>query len=146
MVAFYIRRTTKILVSIVLTLFFQEVTSQVVDCDQLFNEDEWEITGTPEVMAIPYGGLELFYEKLKNEVNDTDERGKIFVRFAVDTLGGIHCAKVVKSDNELLNMKALEIIERTKFTPAMNRGKKIISPMVLPITFGEPPKKKKEKK
>jgi len=133
-------------VSTILILFFQEVNSQVVDCDQLFNEDEFEIIGTPEVMAIPYGSLELFYEKIKDEVNDTCDRGKVFVRFAVDTLGNVHCAKVVKSDNELLNTKALEIIESTKFTPAMNRGKKIISSMVLPITFGEPPKEKKWKK
>lgn len=88
--------------------------------------------------------LEKEYFNSFSNTND-GETGKVFVRFVVDTLGNVHCAKVIKSDNKQLNVKALEIIESTKFTPAMNRGKKIIAPMVLSITFGEPSKKKATK-
>lgn len=145
MVAFYIQNTKKVLIILLLVIFFQEGNCQIIDCDQLFNEDKQEIIGVPEKIARPCGSFEVFYEKIKGEINDTKETGKVFIRFVVDTLGNVHCSKVVKSDNEHLNAKALEIIEKTKFTPAMNRGKKIIAPMVLPITFGEPTEEKKKK-
>lgn len=141
MVALYIQDTKKILASIILVLFFQEVNSQIIDCDQVFNNDEWEIIGTPEILAIPYGNFEVFNEKLKKETRKVKEEGKVFVRFVVDTLGNVYCAKAIKSDNELLNIRAIEIVEGVKFSPAMNRGQKVIAPMVLPITFGEQPKK-----
>ena len=80
------------------------------------------------------------------EVNDTMERGKVFVRFIVDTLGNVHCAKVAYSDNERLNAKAIEIIKTTSFTPAEQIGKKVNALMVLPITFGDVPQKKKRRK
>lgn len=75
--------------------------------------------------------------------DENSEKGKVFVRFVVDTLGNVHCAKVIKSDNDRLNAKALKIIENARFTPAMNRGKKIITLMVLPVTFGDSQKSKR---
>ncbi|MEM6737043.1 MAG: energy transducer TonB [Bacteroidota bacterium] len=55
----------------------------------------------------------------------------MFVRYVVDTLGNVHCARVIKSDNEQLNVKVIEIIKGAKFTPAINRSKKVIALMVL---------------
>ncbi|MBC6427322.1 MAG: TonB family protein [Ekhidna sp.] len=94
----------------------------------------------------PYRDFKIFYQRLVEQTAGMNDQGKVFVRFVVDTLGNAQCAKVVKSDNERLNAKALEIIEQTRFSPATQRGKRLVAPMMLPITFGEPPKKKKGEK
>src|SRR5699024_2788251 len=115
-------------------------------CEQIFNNEEWEIISSPESPAFPYGSFETFYEKVEEEAQGIKEKGKVFVRFVVDTLGNVHCAQVLKSDNELLNSKAVGLIERTKVFPAVQRGKKVVSTMILPITFGaEPPSKNRKK-
>ena len=123
--------------------------SQDIDCKAIYLADSvhyMEYISSPlESFAIPYGSFKIFYQKLIEQTQAVKEEGKVFVRFVVDTLGTVHCAKVFKSDNENLNSRALEIINKTKFTPATQRDKKVNAPMVLPIMFGKPPKKPRRK-
>lgn len=119
---------------------------QPIDCNQMYSDEILEIPEIPEYSIQPRDGLESFYKSLKEKTDTSAIKGKVYVQFVVDTTGQVQCAKVVKTDNEQLNYQAIALIEETEFTPAEHRGKKVVSAMVLPITFGpEPPKEKKRK-
>ena len=128
---------------LILKFCISSQAQQKLNCDSIFHEKE-NIFIFYEEIVTPEGGFYQFYDHLGKKFSSFRDQGKIYVEFIVDTLGSVHCSRVVKSDNEGLNTEALEIIEQTKFSPAKQRGKKIIVPMVLPIYFGEPPKQKKK--
>jgi len=121
-----------------LLIVFGTITckSQSIDCGTIFKDSIDEVIGTPEVAPLPIGGLQMFYEGIRSETLNSRASGKVFVQFVVDTLGDVKCARILKSDNELLNDLAISLIKQTKFLPAMNRRRRIPAQMVLPITFG----------
>ncbi|MCC5929445.1 MAG: TonB family protein [Cyclobacteriaceae bacterium] len=126
------------------------VYTQAIDCEDYFknfdSDESTELVHVFESQPTPVGGLESFYKSVKEHSDISVVKGKVFVQFVIDTTGQVHCAKVLKTDYEVLNDQAIALIEETKFIPAEQRGKKVVSTMVLPITFGlEPPKEKKQK-
>lgn len=108
-----------------------------LNCDSIYSQDfSQDMFIFYEKIAFPADGLEGFYKSLREKTKSSKERGKVFVGFVVDTTGKAICIKVVKTDNKLLNEQAEALIEETEFVPAEQRGKKILSSMVLPVTFG----------
>lgn len=129
----------KILLLIILFVIkFSQSKCQVPDCFELksglleFNNDEIITNYTKQ--AMPTIGVENFVKQ--SFILYPESHGKIFVEFLVDTLGQVKCPSVVKSDNVLLDSQAIFIIERTKFEPAEQSGKKLLSLTVFPIFFG----------
>ena len=92
------------------------------------------------------GGYNQFYEEIAEQTQASEIDAKVYVRFIIDTLGDVQCAMVVKSGDDSLNEKAIELIRIAKFIPAQQQGKALYSSMVLPITFGAKPMGKKERK
>jgi TonB family protein len=156
MVAFQLPTPRKILNILVLYLFnFHMMTSftiyaQAIDCEDYFkNFDSDEPTVLVHVFEsqpTPLGGFESFYKSVKEHTDISVVKGKVFVQFVIDTTGQVQCAKVLKTEYEVLNDQAIALIEETKFIPAEQRGKKVVSTMVLPITFGSKPPKEKQQK
>lgn len=60
---------------------------------------------------------------------------RVFVEFIVDTLGIVHCPKVIKSECLDYNLSAIEIIKHSKFKPAEINGKQVISVLTYPVFF-----------
>ena len=62
--------------------------------------------------------------------------GKVFVKAIISVRGDVVCAEIVKglSDDEI-NSSALNAVLESKWTPAMQRGKKVEIGITIPITF-----------
>lgn len=134
------KKTLILSLSILLSL---EGLSQSIDCRKYFEKNsDGTIYDSFEDPPTPRQGYEEFYRKIDQAIRTVDITGKVFVRFIVDTVGGVHCAEVVKTENELLNAQAIALIEETAFIPAEQQGKKVVSTLILPITLGKPQKKK----
>lgn len=123
-------------------------TKSELNCDSIYSvEVENEMFIFYEKIAFPRGGLENFYKSLRKQLGSSKEIGKVFVQFVVDTNGIARCVRVVKTENHLLNDRAIALIKDTYFTPAEQQGKEVISTMILPIIFGpEPPQEKKKQR
>lgn len=137
---------------LILTVFVMFLIShmsegQEIDCSQFHqkseNEEE-ELVTVFESGPVPIIGFEELRKRLF--ISYAIAEGKVYVQFVVDTTDQVQCAKVVKTDNELLNDQAKALIEETKFSPAEQRSKKIVSIMVLPITFGPELQKEEQQK
>lgn len=157
MVSLYLPHPKKILKTIICLFTCHIITSfdvkaQDIGCEDYFkNFDSGEPTELLHIYyeqpSEPKGGYANFYELVKEKTHKSSEKGKVFIQFVIDSTGQVQCARVVKTDNELLNDQAIALIEGTEFIPAEQRGKKVVSSMVLPIIFGpEPPKEKKKKR
>jgi len=84
-------------------------------------------------------GFENLYRQIRNDIMKDPKYsnivGKVLVEFVVDTSGMVRCARVIRTDNEILNEHAIKLIESRTFVPARRRGKKVLSTLTLPIPF-----------
>ncbi len=98
-----------------------------------------------EHQAVPEGGLDALYARLKKEVKYPASAkrdrlsGKVFVKFIVKKDGTLTDFEIIKGISKDLDLEALRVIqtELTGWTPARQNGKIVNSQFVLPITFGE---------
>jgi len=67
--------------------------------------------------------------------NSLEKEEKIFIHFIVDKQGNPQCIEPVKEGNKSLRELAVEYVEKLQFSPAMLKGKPVITPMILPIRF-----------
>jgi hypothetical protein len=139
---------TKLFVFLFLLLVPASVcwSQSTLDCDSIYLQSpEDGMFIFYEKLPFPKYGLASFYESIKNRTRDIQEKGKVFVQFVVDTSGQAQCVRVVRTENEILINQAVKLIKESEFVPAEKQGKKIISTMILPISFGlESSYKKKE--
>lgn len=123
--------------------------AQNLNCaDILYKKDSIEeLVGVFELMPEPIEGLDGFYKRVRKTTENYNFAAKIFVAFVIDTSGNVACTKVLNPSNIILDSVAMALIKESKFISAEQRGKKVISTMVLPITFGfECPMDKKRKR
>lgn len=130
----------------ILLIVSKNLVAQEINCAQIYSEEIMEISRTPEFPARPESGFDAYFKFLKEKTETSSIKGKVYVKFVVDTTGDVQCIKVIKTDNALLNDKATTFIKEAKFTPAEERGKKVVSIMILPITFGPEPSREKQQK
>lgn len=79
------------------------------------------------------GGMEQFFIYVRENEN-TEEKGKVFVSFFVETTGEISEPTVVMGINEEVDKMVLDLIKSMpKWKPAMYQGKAVRKKMVLPI-------------
>jgi hypothetical protein len=109
-----------------------------VDCDHIYKIDSAHnyFSGYSEEPARVIGGYKQLYLISEGLV----KRGKIVVQLVVDSIGAPQCIRVIKSDDETLNIRAVKLIEMLEFSPARQKGRNVNSIIVLPISFGKKPK------
>ena len=113
------------------------------------HEDTDEFFGMViEKQAEPIGGYAKFFEAISRELEypkGLDKPGRTFIQFTVDTLGHMTGITVFKGLHELADKEALRVLRKIdySFKPGEQRGKKIKTRMVIPITFELNNKKEK---
>ncbi len=90
----------------------------------------------PEIV----GGIANLYKKLAKELKvppQITERGKVFVRFSLDTAGNITETTIIKELNEAADQEALRAFSAIdiQFTPGKMNGRPCPVKMILPVTF-----------
>lgn len=133
-------RMKKMILLIVLVLNSIQAVAQInkIDCDSVFNSYSkiWEgkigvtlFEKAPELI----GSNEQLIVNLKKERLVDDKR--VFVHFIVDKDGNPRCIEPIKDGSGFFKETAVKRVEKLKFSPAILKGKPLMVPMVLPITF-----------
>ena len=88
-------------------------------------------------MPEPAGGLKSLYKNVKYPSRAIDRKieGKVFVMVWVDEAGKVNDAKVVKGIGEGCDEAAVSAINKTKFNPGENGGKKVKVKFALNLVF-----------
>ena len=135
----------KFSIGFVLFLLVQGImaqTTDTIDCDFWWPEDEQIMWGVPEQMPnFPGGEVALknyISERLvfPSEAKEAGVEGRVYVGFVVMEDGSLSCFKVLNGLGYGCDEAALEIFEgMPKWMPAMNRGKPIRYPYHVPVRF-----------
>ncbi len=90
-----------------------------------------------EVMPEPVGGIKAIMENVvyPEQAKKDKIEGKVLVKAIIDKEGNVSDVSILKSENKELNQAAMEAVRKTKFTPGMNKGKKVSVELVIPILF-----------
>jgi TonB family protein len=63
-------------------------------------------------------------------------QGKVYVEASIDEKGNVTETKIIKSEQETLNVAAMDAIKKTKFTSGISKeNKKVKCKVVIPINF-----------
>lgn len=118
-------------------------TTDTIDCDFWWPEDEQVMWGVPEQMPNFPGGetalMNYISEHLvyPQEAKDAGVEGRVFIGVVVMKDGSLACAKVLKGLGYGCDEAALEVfMGMPKWMPAIQRGKAICYPYVAPVFFG----------
>ena len=117
-------------------------TTDTIDCDFWWPEDEQVMWGVPEQMPNFPGGetalMKYISEHLvyPQEAKNAGVEGRVFIGVVVMKDGSLACAKVLKGLGYGCDEAALEVFEdMPKWQPAMSRGKPICCPYHVPVRF-----------
>jgi TonB family protein len=136
----------KIVFGLLLLLFAKNAIAQTtdsIDCNFWWPEDEQVIWGVPEQMPNFPGGEKALMDYISEhlvypqEAKETGIEGRVFIGVVVMEDGSLACTKVLKGLGCGCDEAALEVFKRMpKWMPAMNRGKAIRYPYEVPVFFG----------
>jgi TonB family protein len=111
-----------------------------IDCEKFYKETNSEtFSGYSEKPPTLVGGFDQLF------VADSSISGKVIVQVIVNLEGNAECVRVLKSDNEELNNRAIKLVRQMNFKPAKQKGKPVVSTLILPIVFGQTELDKKSK-
>ncbi len=100
-----------------------------------------------EKMPDPIGGIRGIAKNVVYpvEAKKAGVEGRVVIQALVDENGDVIKTSVVKSLGSGCDEAALKAIKKTKFTPGMNKGKKVKAEVTIPVSFklNEGDKKKK---
>ena len=121
---------------IVFLLIVFIIPSQSTNADRLYPNDDEYLIGA-ETMPTPVGGMEAVVKKITSMgmIRDVSVSGKVYMLVYINEQGDVDDAKVVKGIGGGCDEAAIEAIKRSKFTPALNGGKKVKVKMTLAIAF-----------
>ena len=118
-------------------------TTDTIDCDFWWPEDEQVMWGVPEQMPNFPGGetalMKYISEHLvyPQEAKNAGVEGRVFVGVVVTEDGSLACSKVLRGLGYGCDEAALDVFEgMPKWMPAMQRGKAICYPYEVPVFFG----------
>lgn len=104
-----------------------------------------EILDRVETMPFPAGGMEEWYDYIRENLTYPAEaaqihaKGKVYVSFIVDKHGNIGNPKILSGAHESLNKEALRFIENSPpWNPGLQNGEPVNVKMTLPIRFSPP--------
>jgi periplasmic protein TonB len=105
-------------------------------------EDPHQVFIVVEETAAPIGGMEKFYEFVREKLKypapakRMDIEGKVFVQFIVEKDGSITDVQSIKGIGGGCDEEAVRVVTAApKWKPAKQRGKPVRQRMILPITF-----------
>ena len=118
-------------------------TTDTIDCDFWWPEDEQVMWGVPEQMPNFPGGetalMKYISEHLvyPQEAKNAGVEGRVFVGVVVTEDGSLACFKVLRGLGYGCDEAALEVfMGMPKWMPAIQRGKAICYPYEVPVIFG----------
>lgn len=136
----------KIVFGLMLLLFARYTIAQTldsIDCDFWWPEEEQVMWGVPEQLPNFPGGETALMDYISEhlvyplEAKEIDVTGRVFVGIVVMKDGSLACSKVLKGLGNGYDEAALHIFDgMPKWQPAINRGKAICYPYVIPVSFG----------
>ncbi|MEN7549926.1 TonB family protein [Rapidithrix thailandica] len=127
-----------------------EIEEPELGFDEMLEMDEW-VEVDPDIDALfmiteklaqPEGGIEQFYQYLRNKIKYPEQalklgrEGRVFVQFVVERDGSITNAEVVKGIGAGCDEEALKVISNApKWEPGQQDGQAVKMKMVLPVVF-----------
>jgi TonB family protein len=92
--------------------------------------------GAGQVMPMFYGGVNKLYEFIGNNFNSNGNKGRVKVKFKIDSKGFATEIEIESSTNEKLNEEAIRIISiMPRCQPAYQRGRFVKYPYAVPINI-----------
>jgi TonB family protein len=89
-----------------------------------------------QVMPMFYGGINKLYEFIGNNFNSNGNKGRVKVKFKIDSKGFATEIEIESSTNEKLNEEAIRIISiMPRCQPAYQRGRFVKYPYAVPINI-----------
>ncbi len=90
-----------------------------------------------EQMPAPVGGIQSIganvnYPEIAKRAGI---QGRVFVKAYIDTSGNVVRAEIIKGIGSGCDEAAIEAVKKSKFTPGMQRGKKVNVQVSIPILF-----------
>lgn len=135
----------KFIFAIILFLLAQGTmaqTTDTIDCDFWWPEDEQVMLGVPEQMPNFPGGETALKDYISDHLKypplavEGDITGRVFVGFVVMEDGSLDCFKLIRGLGYGCDEAALEVFkDMPKWMPAMQRGKAISYPYIVPVRF-----------
>lgn len=117
-------------------------TTDTIDCDFWWPEDEQVMLGVPEQMPNFPGGETALKDYISDHLKypplavEGDITGRVFVGFVVMEDGSLDCFKLIRGLGYGCDEAALEVFkDMPKWMPAMQRGKAISYPYIVPVRF-----------
>lgn len=111
----------------------------------LTQQEDEEVYEKVDVMPEFPGGMDGLVKYMQTNIVYPEKakkdgvEGKVFVSFVVNKNGKVGQAKVMKSENDLLNATALKVVkDMPEWTPGEKDGDKVNVKMVLPIVYKLP--------
>jgi protein TonB len=105
-------------------------------------EDPQQIFVVVEETAAPIGGMNAFYDFVRNHMKYPAQarrmriEGKVFVQFVVEKDGSITDVQAIKGIGAGCDEEAIRVLDSCpKWKPAKQRGRPVRQRLVLPITF-----------
>ena len=112
----------------------KEHSHNSINCDSLLNSERSIRDGgfidKYPVLVKPLSEVQNDFLKI---IDTTGFNNSIYIRVFVDTLGNIHCAHLLKGNNNKLDSIAINYISKLKVFPAQYRNKKVSMYVVVPL-------------
>ena len=117
-------------------------TTDTIDCDFWWPENGHVHLGVPEYMPSFPGGETALKDYISDHLKypplavEGDITGRVFVGFVVMEDGSLDCFKLIRGLGYGCDEAALEVFkDMPKWMPAMQRGKAISYPYIVPVRF-----------
>ena len=117
-------------------------TTDTIDCDFWWLENGHVHLGVPEYMPSFPGGETALKDYISDHLKypplavEGDITGRVFVGFVVMEDGSLDCFKLIRGLGYGCDEAALEVFkDMPKWMPAMQRGKAISYPYIVPVHF-----------
>ncbi len=117
-------------------------TTDTIDCDFWWLENGHVHLGVPEYMPSFPGGETALKDYISDHLKypplavEGDITGRVFVGFVVMEDGSLDCFKLIRGLGYGCDEAALEVFkDMPKWMPAMQRGKAISYPYIVPVRF-----------
>ena len=95
------------------------------------------VLGMMDPMPTYIGGEEAMLKFIANNIQypTDDVEGTVYAQFVVDTLGNTINVVILKGLSQQANDEVIRVVKLLKWHPAIQRGKKVNTTMVIPVKF-----------
>jgi hypothetical protein len=110
---------------------------EVLDCDSIYAR--YDSLSKQRIGPFVYEKAPEFKRQLNLYLDSTEiiPSGKIIARIIINQQGRTECVRILRSDREELNIRAISLLQTLTFAPAELRGRAKNAELVLPVYFGK---------